>query len=184
VVKEAGAIRDVKVTAIHDDSKLWRSASLATTTFTTSGNVAVVPRGVISVYDPLGRSVGDGVVNEESLQLLPKSELKLQAKINPSSMSLLPGRYTTKIVYRYDGSDNQMVATVRHVVIPPLSVLFGLMILFIAAGLIMSVRRILARRVKSTKNIVADIVPKSRVARPRKNIDGIVRPPTNSKKTP
>jgi hypothetical protein len=67
------------------------------------GNIHVVPRGIISVTDPLGKVVEQGIINTDSSLILPESFRVLQVKLRPQSVPWWPGIYHQVIQYRYDG---------------------------------------------------------------------------------
>ena len=71
--------------------------------FQNTGNVHVVPRGTVEIFDPLGRSVAKNIVNDGSGIILPESFRVFTDKFMPISPALIPGRYKVLINYRYDG---------------------------------------------------------------------------------
>lgn len=176
VIKEAGAVRAVNVSSLLDDSRLWRPATSATTSFHNGGNVAVVPRGILTVADPQGKIIRSGVMNEGSLLLLPDGSLKLRGSMKSLAMEWLPGVYTTKLLYRYDGSDETQTVDVSHLVVPPVFAMVSLCVVLAIAWIVWRWGRLLldwvralrrpARRSKARQDVVEVRLPRS--------IDGIV----------
>ncbi|MDR3583242.1 MAG: hypothetical protein P4L62_02700 [Candidatus Pacebacteria bacterium] len=74
--------------------------------FQNTGNVHVVPRGTVEIFDPTGRMVAKSIINSESGIILPETFRLFPSKFMPISFAYLPGRYTMAIDYRYDGQDN------------------------------------------------------------------------------
>jgi len=74
--------------------------------FQNSGNVHVVPRGLITLIDPFGRTVASGVINPESSIILPESFRVYPVAIRAVSPAFVPGRYLMTVQYRYDGKDS------------------------------------------------------------------------------
>lgn len=74
-----------------------------TTTFKSTGNVHVVPRGYVEVTDPAGKLVAKGILNQDSSLILPGSERKFVTLMQPVSSASKPGKYKVTVYYRYDG---------------------------------------------------------------------------------
>jgi len=79
--------------------------------FQNSGNVHLIPRGTITVTDPLKRIVGKGVINEESAIILPETFRIYPVALRTIAPLFVPGRYTVDISYRYDGQEAFSSAT-------------------------------------------------------------------------
>lgn len=71
--------------------------------FKATGNTQTVPRGVATI-DRGNTEVLRGIINENSSLLLPGSTRLLQTKLEGDRRPLLPGMYTARVQYRYDGS--------------------------------------------------------------------------------
>lgn len=65
--------------------------------FNNEGNVHVVPYGLIEVYDPLGRVVAKGILNEGSLDALPESVRRYDINVKTYQKVLIPGFYKARI---------------------------------------------------------------------------------------
>jgi len=76
--------------------------------FENSGNVHVVPYGYIELFDPLGKLVAKAVLNENSLDALPESIRRYDAKLNPYQKLFIPGFYNAK-VYIHFGKTNKEI---------------------------------------------------------------------------
>ena len=90
--------------------------------FGNSGNVHIVPRGTVTITDPLKRVVSKGIINEESGLILPESIRVYPARLNQLAFSFVPGRYTMKIDYRYDGREDFTTVTRQFNFIPPMTI--------------------------------------------------------------
>jgi hypothetical protein len=80
--------------------------------FLDDGAVHVVPRGTVTIQDPLGRQVMRGALNEDSGIILPGSFRRYQTPLVQLANAWLPGRYTATTVYRYDGTTTTQSARV------------------------------------------------------------------------
>ena len=72
-------------------------------TFKATGNTQTIPRGIVTI------SQGDtivqrGIINENSSLILPGSTRLLQTPLNGDRHPWMPGRYTLRVQYRYEGS--------------------------------------------------------------------------------
>lgn len=105
LTKEGGG--DPKLTLVSQttDAHSWRLPTHIDQRFQNSGNLHVVPRGVVVVRDPAGRVVERAAMNEDSSVILPQSFRRLTASFIGVATAWLPGRYTITSTYRYDGSD-------------------------------------------------------------------------------
>lgn len=74
--------------------------------FQNSGNIHLVPRGVVSIMDPLKRVVAQGVLNEESSIILPETFRVYPIQIRTLAPLFVPGMYTLDVSYRYDGKED------------------------------------------------------------------------------
>lgn len=78
--------------------------------FENKGNVHVVPYGLLSVIDPLGRQIEKGILNEGSLDALPESIRRYDIEVKNKQNILLPGFYTATLSIHY-GKENKKLET-------------------------------------------------------------------------
>jgi len=83
------------------------------TVFQNSGNVNVVPYGLIQIYDPLGNLAAKGTFNVYSLDSLPESIRRYDTKITTYQKVLLPGIYTAKIDIHFGKTNQKLSKTVK-----------------------------------------------------------------------
>lgn len=81
--------------------------------FQNSGNVHVVPYGLIEVYDMFGNIVSKGVLNEGSLDALPESIRRYDVISKTDKKVLLPGFYTAKIAMHFGKQDKKLSTSIR-----------------------------------------------------------------------
>ena len=81
--------------------------------FQNSGNVNVVPYGLIQIYDPLGNLAAKGTFNVYSLDALPESIRRYDTKITTYQKILLPGIYTAKINIHFGKTNQKLSKTVK-----------------------------------------------------------------------
>lgn len=71
--------------------------------FHNEGNVHVVPRGLITLYDLFGRETYRGVVNEDSTLIYPESFRVYPTRLRAVEPAWIPGPYRAVLAFRYDG---------------------------------------------------------------------------------
>lgn len=76
--------------------------------FENSGNVHVVPYGLIEVFDPLGNLVAKGAFNEDSLDALPESIRRYDTKVTTYQKVLLPGIYKAQVALHFGKTNKQL----------------------------------------------------------------------------
>jgi hypothetical protein len=135
VKKTGGETYGLTLAETHAKTGLFRLPASAELRFQNTGNVHVVPRGLVEVWDPRGRVVGRGVINEGSAIVLPESFRRLASSISPILTSWLPGRYQLVVTYRYDGSGKSQEAAQPFWFIPlPFLALLAILVGVTAAG--------------------------------------------------
>ena len=122
------------------EHSLWNLPEKPKLRFQNTGNVHVVPRGVISVTDPFGREIRRGVMNEESGLLLPESYRFFPTLLKSLAPALIPGRYTMTLWYRYDGKDDFTMREEKFDFLP-LPAILGSLILIAVVGWYVAKRR-------------------------------------------
>lgn len=100
--KLGGEIYNLKLDKVLTNNKWWQDFNLQLR-FVNNGNIDVVPRGIVHLYDPKGRQIGQAVINEGSTRILPDSFRRYPVQLISAHSTQLPGKYTLKIQYRYDG---------------------------------------------------------------------------------
>jgi len=98
--------------------------------FQNSGNVHVIPRGLVTLSDSRGRIVKRGIINADSGIVLPESFRSLTVPLEAVGSSWLPGRYKLTTTYRYDDQTSVRTVTSSFVYV---NVGFVLLILLLVA---------------------------------------------------
>lgn len=96
--------------------------------FQNKGNVHVVPRGIVTLTNPLGSMVQKGIINQESAIILPETFRSFVVRPLDIATAFIPGYYTLSMQYRYDGKADFTIQTQRFFFLPPV-VLMGMMII-------------------------------------------------------
>jgi len=124
-------------------NSLWHLPDGVFQRFEDDGDVHVVPRGIITITDPLGRMVERGVMNEDSGNILPGSIRRFQTPLVSIAWASLPGRYTITSAYRYDGKLDTQVSTSMFWYVGTGGVVIGVfaLLLVLAGGLTWWLRR-------------------------------------------
>lgn len=117
--KIGGEVYDLDMRSVdrkHSWLHLSESVSLR---FQNKGNVHVVPRGIVTITNPLGSVVQKGIINQESAILLPETFRSFVVRPLHLANALVPGYYTISIQYRYDGKEDFTTQTQRFFFLPP-----------------------------------------------------------------
>jgi hypothetical protein len=109
--KEGGLEENLKMVSQSANGNASTLPSTIEHRFQNTGNVQLVPRGVVEVIDPLGRAVERGVIDEDSGEILPESFRRYKTSLIPLATAWLPGRYRIVSNYRYDGTDTLKTLT-------------------------------------------------------------------------
>lgn len=99
--------------------------------FQNTGNVHVTPHGLVRLFDPLGREVARGIINEESALALPETFRVFPTQMRKIALAFVPGRYELSIDYRYNGNNNFTTEQQSIFVIPAIDI-FAIIILVAA----------------------------------------------------
>lgn len=105
LTKIGGETRSLKLDQANLSASPLTSADKLDLHFKNDGNVHLIPRGMVTVTDPLGHEVSRGVVNEDSAFVFPGSSRKLITPFQKEDFSIVPGIYTVEMAYRYVGTD-------------------------------------------------------------------------------
>lgn len=117
VKKQGGEIYNLSLRDYDVKTRLFTAPETVNLRFQNSGNVHVVPRGVVTMTDPMGRLVKKGFINTGSAMVLPETFRRVAVTLEPVATAWMPGRYTASISYRYDGSADARVRTVSFLYI-------------------------------------------------------------------
>jgi len=104
VTKEGGLKQELALQSQKSNASWWRLPNEATQRYRNTGNVHVVPRGIVSVKDPFGKEVVRGAINEDSKVILPETYRNYTTEFIPVARAWWPGRYRIVTSYRYDGT--------------------------------------------------------------------------------
>jgi hypothetical protein len=128
VRKVGGEIYNLTLNAIDFKKELFHFAPTAKLRFQNTGNVHVVPRGLVKIMDPLGRVVMSGVINEESGLVLPETFRIIPITLKQQAAMFIPGKYTLSVEYRYEGNDTFVTESQTIDFIPVNAMLGGLLV--------------------------------------------------------
>lgn len=118
VKKVGGEIYDLKLSSEEYRRNIMMLPETIKLRFQNAGNVHVIPRGIVTITDPLGRVVKKGIINTESGITMPETFRVYPLTLSMLDRAFVPGRYTLDIAYRYDGKDDFTVETVTFDFIP------------------------------------------------------------------
>lgn len=142
--KVGGELYSLSLRGYDVPTNLFSTPTQAELRFQNSGNVHVIPRGTVAIYDPAGREVKRGIINEQSAIVLPDSSRQLNVQLSTVLRSWLPGRYKVVIEYRYDGQQATQTKTLHFFY---LNVLHALLVGLVLAS---AVTLLVSRKLRST----------------------------------
>lgn len=136
VIKEDGAVRNLQARSLHLQHSLFSLPKKADVTFFNTGNVAVIPRGImrLGAVTPAAVAISQGVINQQSAPLYPQASITLQAQLPAGSATFLPGRYQAGLEYRYDGQESSQQLSTNFWYVPKLFV-FTVLLLVTAVSI-------------------------------------------------
>jgi hypothetical protein len=119
-VKTAGERQSLTVSSLHTDGWLFRLPSTASISYQNTGNVHIVPRGVVVVGAVASDNpVRKGISNPNSVLILPGKNWQDQVPLSGLGHVWLPSRQELFVAYRIDGSSKQQTITRHFWYIPP-----------------------------------------------------------------
>lgn len=104
--KKGGEQYDIELKGTERSKNPFFAPTQVRLRFQNGGNVHVVPRGRVTLTDPLGRMVKKGSINPESGLILPETQRTYVTEMQALARMLFPGFYTVTIAHRYDGKDD------------------------------------------------------------------------------
>lgn len=132
VKKIGGEIYHLELKGSEYENSSIRFQDMLRLRFQNSGNIHVVPRGVVTVSDPIGRVVAKGIINEESSIILPETFRIYPVRLKPILFSFMPGRYTMEIGYRYDGKEDFATTNFQFFFVPLPAIGAGILLVVLA----------------------------------------------------
>ncbi|MEK7600084.1 MAG: hypothetical protein AAB462_03570 [Patescibacteria group bacterium] len=102
--KVGGEKYDLSLKGVKYDVGWGQLPSQITLRFKNTGNVQVVPRGIVKIVSPRGNVVSQGVINEASSYVLPETYRQLPVSLKSvAKEGIWPKFYRLDVYYRYDG---------------------------------------------------------------------------------
>ncbi|HSW37424.1 MAG TPA: hypothetical protein VLG37_03595 [Candidatus Saccharimonadales bacterium] len=133
VKKIGGELYKLTLQDIKTSNGFWHLPNEVKLNFKNTGNVHVVPRGLLVVKDPFGKETARGIVNEASSLVLPERSRNFIVSIKDMNRPLWPGRYRLLVGFRYDGQAKTREVSLYFTWLN-LPLLFGLVVLMSMAG--------------------------------------------------
>lgn len=113
LIKDDGAVRSVAVTRIGGSSFSLQVPSTVSLTIHNTGNVVAIPRGIVSIRDPRGVVIAQGVINISSAAIMPGKVLATSVPITSTGKALVPGLYSITADYGL-GGDSPTQMAIKH----------------------------------------------------------------------
>ena len=151
ITKEHGAVRKLSLSSFSIHRILLGEPDKLTVNFKNDGNVQTVPRGVASTTNQKQTIIYQkGVVNQESISLMPGKSVNLEVPLNMVKRAYLPSRQKVVVQYRYDGSDYITTST-KELLYIPRYLYFVVLLLVIGLFLLLKNHKKLIRKKKIIK---------------------------------
>lgn len=152
VKKMGGGLEKLELLQMEYPKSFFQLPEKILLTFENQGNIHVTPRGKVALRDALGRSVAEGILNEESGIILPGSKRIFSFKTHELKTAFFPGYYQLFLEYRFDGRDASETWEERVFVFPLIT---GLSLLGMATLAVFFRWRIWKKRLKKATKIQA-----------------------------
>lgn len=81
--------------------------------FQNTGNVHVVPRGTVTIFQPGGKTIAKGNINEASGAILPETFRTYKVPLTSLAKGFWPGQYQVEVSWRFDGTDQVQESVVK-----------------------------------------------------------------------
>ncbi len=105
--KVGGEKYDLKLDNVRYQTRMGSLPSSVTLRFKNTGNVQIVPRGIVKLISPRGHIISQGIINEASSYVLPETYRQLPVQLQSVAReSWWPKFYRLEVYYRYDGIDS------------------------------------------------------------------------------
>ncbi len=121
VRKVGGEVFSFRLEGKEYRKQLWRLPETVNLRFTNEGNVHVIPRGTVRISDPLGRTIKKATINQSSGLVLPNTSRRFDERFGSLTGAWLPGQYSVRVEYRYDGKDTFEVSGEKYWYWPPVT---------------------------------------------------------------
>jgi hypothetical protein len=115
IIKDDGAVMSLGLTNIASPGFTMQSPRAITVTIKNTGNLVAIPRGIVTIRDPRGVVIGQGVINTASAAIVPGSELKTAVAITAITQATAPGAYHLTATYGLGGDSGDKTVSVSYV---------------------------------------------------------------------
>ncbi|MBP9817865.1 hypothetical protein KBC75_03905 [Candidatus Shapirobacteria bacterium] len=105
VNKEGGEKFGMKFSQLVTSKLWWKLDNQVQLRLQNSGNVHLIPRGLVVIKDQKNREVARGIINSESAIILPETFRWFKFDLDSEKNLIMPGKYKLVVSYRYDGKN-------------------------------------------------------------------------------
>ncbi len=105
LLKRGGEVYGLSLSDMKSRHNIWSLPTKIELPFQNTGNVHVVPRGIVRLKNPQGNEMAKTIINPESALILPERSRVFVVALDTQSRSVWPGHYTIEVDYRYDGQE-------------------------------------------------------------------------------
>lgn len=150
IIKDQNIRTDFQLTDLTINRTLFSLPSSATLTFKNLGNMHVIPRASVSVYDN-ETLIGKAVVNGNSQVLFPGEQADFKAPIEMYGRVLMPRKLHMRTMYRIDNSDIQLTTEQTFWYIPIIDVIAAVVVGTVIWWRHRQIRRFVSKIVKAVR---------------------------------
>jgi hypothetical protein len=136
--KLGGQVYNLSLESANQGASLLDPPEQINLRFKNTGNIHLIPRGLITVVDPIGREISRAAINENSDFVLPETIRSLIVPLPKEDFSFIPGSYKVNIAYRYVGTDSLIYFQANYFYIGLPALLLSLILASLAILLIRS----------------------------------------------
>ena len=105
VKKEGGEVYKLGLKSYDVQTRIFTAPDTVDLRFQNAGNVHLIPRGTITITDPMGRIVKRGFINTGSAYVLPETFRQIEVSLELVRTAWIPGTYRMGLEYRFEGND-------------------------------------------------------------------------------
>lgn len=139
-IKEDGAFVALRISNISKPTFGFDIPKTTSFRLENTGNILTIPRGFITITDPLGRIASRGVINTASAAIAPGGDLHLSTPLTTLHNALTPGIYRVRVTYGQGGGHSTSVANASFFYFP----MWQLALLLLAVAMVVNGRLIWA----------------------------------------
>lgn len=114
ITKESGAVSSLQLTGFGRSALRLTPPGSVAVTIANDGNIVAIPRGVVTVKDPSGKLIRQGVLNTASQAVSPEAKLVFATELTELGSAVWPGLYKVGVSYGFGGGQAAKTASYTY----------------------------------------------------------------------